>query len=143
MIREIIHQNISKIARKSGRSIRVTLERAESKMPIRIISTYAPRNGHTEEAKRKHWGDVQELLNKTCERHLIIWGAGANGQMRNRNHGTEEKYTKKDHVDQRIKGPYARANRAEKEMEQDYTEYAEDNRRCRWQHGKPQDSTNG
>ena len=65
-------------------------------MPIHIISTYAPHNGRNEETKNHHWGDVQELLNKTCKRHLILWGAAANGQIGNKDKTAEEKYNKKN-----------------------------------------------
>ena len=51
MIHGSLQQNIAKIMGKSRRVIRVTLDRAKSKMPIHIISTYAARNGHTEETK--------------------------------------------------------------------------------------------
>ena len=57
MIHGSLQQNITQITRQSGRYIRVTLDRAKSKMPIHIIPTFAPRNGHTEGAKRKRWGD--------------------------------------------------------------------------------------
>ena len=39
--------------------------------------------------------DVQELIDKTFGRRLIIWGAEADGQLGNRNHEEEEKYAKK------------------------------------------------
>ena len=74
-------RTLQKITRQISRVLRVSVGHSESKMPIRIISTYAPHNGHTEETKRKHWEDVQELLSKTCKRHLIIWGADTNGQL--------------------------------------------------------------
>ena len=51
MIHESLRQNITQIMRQSSRALRVTLDRAKSKMPINIISTYAPHNGHTEETK--------------------------------------------------------------------------------------------
>ena len=83
-------------------------------MPIHIISTYAPHNGHTEETKRRHWEDVQELLNKTCKQHPIIRGEDANGQLGNRNREEEEKYAKKGQIGRKIIGPYTRARQAEK-----------------------------
>ena len=96
MIHGRLQQHIAQITRQSSRSIRVTLGHAKSKMPIHIVSTYAPRNGHTEEARGKHWGGAKELLNETCRRHLILWGADANGQMGNRNQSEEEeRYAKK------------------------------------------------
>ena len=113
MVHESLQQNITQIATQSSRFLLVTLGRAESKMPIHIISTYAPHNGHMEETRRQRWGDVGELLNKICMRHLIIWGSGANGQLGNRNHTEEEKYAKKEHADQRIIGPYVKASTCE------------------------------
>ena len=127
MIHGSLHQNITQIMRQSSKVLRVTLDQAKSKMPTHIISTYAPRNV-TYRRRKKHWGCVQELLNKTCKRHLIIWGGDANGQLGYRNHGEEEKYATKKHADQRIIGPYTKAYKTEKEMDQDYTEYAEGNR---------------
>ena len=65
MIHENLQQNITQITRRSSRALRVTLGHRKAKMPIHIVSTYAPHNGHDEEAKNHHWKDVQELLNKT------------------------------------------------------------------------------
>ena len=90
VVHESLQQHITQITRQSGRSIRVTLGHAKSKMPIRIISTYAPHIRHTEEEKRQQWEDVKELLYKTCGRHLVIWGSDANGQLGNRNREEEE-----------------------------------------------------
>ena len=60
-------------------------------MPIQILTTYAPHNGKTEEDRMQHWGEVKEILNKTCKRHMIIWRADANGQIgRDEGDGAEE-----------------------------------------------------
>ena len=59
------------------------MDQEKATMPIHVISTYAPHSGHKEETRRRRWQDVNELLNKTCKRHLIIWGADANGQIGN------------------------------------------------------------
>ena len=98
MIHESLQQKVTQIKRQSIRSLRVTLDHAKAKMPIHVISTYAPHIRHAEETSRKHRGDVQEILNKTCNRHLIIWGADANGQMGNKDRTEEEKYAKKEHT---------------------------------------------
>ena len=146
MVHGSIQKNIAQITRQRRRVLRVTLGQAKSKMPIHIISTYAPHNGHTEATKRIRWGDVKELLNKTCSRHLIIWVAVANGQIGNRNHEEEEKYAKKEHDDQRVIGPYAKARKPEKEMDHEYAEYSDGRRWRRWQHGENQklhDETSG
>ena len=58
--------------------------------------------------------DVQELIDKTFGRRLIIWGAEADGQLGNRNHEEEKYAKKKEHSDRRIIGPYTKANRTEK-----------------------------
>ena len=71
-------------------------------MPIRIISTYAPHNERPEEEKQQHWEDVKVILNKTCKRHHILWGAGASGQLGHRNQAAEKKYAKKEHGAQKI-----------------------------------------
>ena len=42
------------------------------------------------EERSQHWEDVRELINKTCKRRLVIWGAYSNGQLGNRNHEEEE-----------------------------------------------------
>ena len=74
-------QYITQITRKSSRVLRVTLDRRESKMPIHILATYAPQNGQAEAGRRHHWEAVKEILNKTCERQMLIWCADANGQL--------------------------------------------------------------
>ena len=51
MIHESTQQHITQIKRQSDRALRVTMDRAKSKMPIHVISAYAPHNGHTEEVK--------------------------------------------------------------------------------------------
>ena len=79
------------------------MDHAKSDAPIHIISTYAPHNGHTEETKRRHWEGVQELIKKTCKKHLIIWGTDANGQLGNRNREEEEeKYAKRGQIGRKI-----------------------------------------
>ena len=70
-IHGIIQQNITQLARKSSRSLRVALGRRKHEMPIRIRTTYAPRSG--EKDRRRHWGDAKEILNKPGKRHMIIW----------------------------------------------------------------------
>ena len=50
-------------------------------MPIQILTTYAPHNGKTEEDRMQHWGEVKEILNKTCKRHMVIWSTDANGKI--------------------------------------------------------------
>ena len=67
-----------------------------------------------EEEKGNHWEDANELLNKTCRSHLILWGSDANGKLGHRNQDEEERYAKKEHADQRIIEPYAKAIRTEK-----------------------------
>ena len=114
MIRESLQQNTTQIQRQRSRSLRVTLDRAKAKMPIRAISTYAPHNGHAEETRHRHWEDVQELLNKTCKQHLIIWGADANGELGNKDKTEEEKYVKKERNIRSIIGPYTRAQHTER-----------------------------
>ena len=143
MIHASIHQNVAQITRQGSRSIRVTLDHAKSKMPIHILSTYAPRNGHTEETKRKNLEDVQELLSKTCNRHLVILGAAANGQLGNRNHEEEEKYAKKEYADRRIIGPYAKANRAAKGNEARLHRIFRRHQMIPMETWKTQDSTDG
>ena len=50
-------------------------------MPIQIHPNYTPRNGHAEADRRQRWGEVKEILNKTCKRHMIIWCADANENL--------------------------------------------------------------
>ena len=50
-------------------------------------------------------GDVKELLNKTCRRHLLIWGSDANRQLENRNR-EEAKYAKKEYADKNNRNIY-------------------------------------
>ena len=84
MIHKSTRQNIIQIKRQWGRAIRVTLDQDKATTPIHVISTYSPHSGHIEETRQHRWQDVQELLNKTSKRHLIIWGADAGGQLGNR-----------------------------------------------------------
>ena len=99
LIHESLQQNITQITRRRSRAMRVTLGHFKAKMPIHILPTYAPHNGYSEEIKNQHWENVQELLNKTCKRHLIIWGAHANGQLGNKDKTDEGSTAKKSSVE--------------------------------------------
>ena len=106
-IRESAKQHIAQIARQRSRVLRATLDRKNSRMPIQIISIYAPRNGHTEEDRRQHWEEVNEILTNTCKRHMIIWCADANGRLGS-DEATEAPKTNKYNATTKIVGPYAR-----------------------------------
>ena len=80
MIHESIQPNTTQITRER-RSLRVTLGRKYSKMPIRILSTYAPRNGRKDEDRRHHWDGANATLDKTCKRHMVMWRTESNGQL--------------------------------------------------------------
>ena len=88
MIHGSIQQYITQVTRQSSRVMRVTLDRYKSEMPLQILSTYAPHNGHAEAERKQHWGEVKEILDKTCKSHMIIWRADANGLLGS---GKEEK----------------------------------------------------
>ena len=81
MIHGSTQKYITHITRQIIRVREVTLDHQNSNMPIQIITSYAPHNGHTEEDRRQHWREVKEILNKTCKRHMIIWRTDANGQI--------------------------------------------------------------
>ena len=82
MIHGSMQQYITQIARKRRRRVRrVTLGRQNSNMNIRILTTYAPHNGHTEEDAKHQWGEVREIAHKTFKRKTIIWRTDANGQF--------------------------------------------------------------
>ena len=51
---------ITKITTTSSRVLRVTMGHAESKMPIRALSTYAPHNVHAQAESRQRWEDFEE-----------------------------------------------------------------------------------
>ena len=125
-----MQHHIAQIEEKSIRVLRATLDHAKSKIRIQILSTYAPSNGHAEEERRQHWGEVKETLNETCERHLLIWGADANGQLGRIERIQEEEKDTHGHVATRVIGPYAREEkrRRKNEMGYSYREYASDNR---------------
>ena len=72
---------ITQITRQRSRVLRVTLGRYESKIPIHIIPTYAPHNGHAAAERRQRWEEDKEILNKARKRHMVIWCADANGQL--------------------------------------------------------------
>ena len=80
MIREIKHRCVAQISRRSSRVLRETIDRKNSKMPIQTLSTDQPRIVHKED-RLHHWKDVNEITNKTCNRHMTIWCADANGQL--------------------------------------------------------------
>ena len=102
-----MQQYITQITRQSSRVLKVTLGRRNSWMPIQILPTYAPHNGHAEADRRQHWGKVKELLNKTCKRRVIIWCADANGH-RERKRGKREKCITEKDAHRKI-GPYDRS----------------------------------
>ena len=113
MIHESIQQYITQIARHSSRVLRVALDRYKSKIPIHIISTYAPHNGHAEAERRQHCGEVKEILNKTCKRHMVIWCTDSNGKL---GKGGEEEggKTAQNNAIYNIRGPVSSATRTEK-----------------------------
>ena len=72
---------ITQIARQRIRLLRASLDRETSQTPIRILTTYAPHKGQKEADRKKHWGEVGEIMNKTCKRRMIIWCTDANGHL--------------------------------------------------------------
>ena len=72
---------ITQIARQSSSARRVTLGRENSEMPIQLLITYAPNNGHTGEHRLQKCGEVKEIMNKECKRRVITWRTDANGQI--------------------------------------------------------------
>ena len=81
MIHGRMQKYITKIARQSGRGPRLAIYRENSNVHIQIITTYAPHNGHTEEGRQKHWGEVKEIANKTCKRQMILRRTDENGKI--------------------------------------------------------------
>ena len=81
MIHASMEKYITQIARQSSRVGQVTTGRKNSKMPIDILTTYAPHTGHTEADRNQRWGEVKEIMNKTCKRHMVTWRADANGKI--------------------------------------------------------------
>lgn len=79
-------------------------------------------------------GEVEESLNETCKRHLIIWRAEANGQIGRIDEKEGGGKAAQGQVHTKIIGPYAMASKTEKEMECSYRGYASTNRGYRWQH---------
>ena len=71
------------------------------------------RTMDTQKKQKRHWEDVQELLNKTCKQHLVIWGAVANGQLGDKDKTEEGKYAKKESNTRNIIGPHTRAQHTE------------------------------
>ena len=121
-----MHHYITQIKRQRSRLLGVTLGNYESKIPIHILSTYAPRSGHTEAERRHQWGEVNEILNRTCKRRMIIWRADANGQLgRDKEEGKTERPN--ENTTRSKIGPYARA-KTEKETERNWQKCAKHNR---------------
>ena len=124
---------ITRITGRRRRVLLVTLDRKKPSIPIQILTTYSPHNGHTED-RRKRLCDAKEILHKTCKRHMIIWRADANGHPGNGGGGGKGQ---PGNAKNNIIGPYARAIGTGKEMGRDCRKYARSAKRYRWQHGKP------
>ena len=64
------------------------------------------------EDRKKQWEEANEILNKTCKRHMVIWRTDANGEL-----GSEyaEGNADKDNAQmaKNILGPYIRVAKAE------------------------------
>ena len=116
MIHESAQLYIAQIARKSRRALRVTLDRKNSRMPIQIVATYAPRSGNKEEDRGQHWRGAKEILNETRKRHMIIWRADSNGELCKEE--SAEQNTNRENAATQIAGPYARATKTEKGAEE-------------------------
>ena len=104
----------------------VTQDRYKSKMPIQILSTYDPHNGHTETDRRQQWGEVKETLNTTCERHMIIWCADANGQL-GRDKEEENEKSPCENTTQKNRA-IRKSKKQKKGMGRTLQEYAKNNR---------------
>ena len=120
IIQESTQHHITQIKRQSIRVLRSTMGRAKSKMPIRIISTYAPHNGYAEEEERERERDdtgrkQKAIMNKTCARHRIIWCADANGQIGRKNDKENIEQAAQEHDAEKIIGLYTKAEITEKE----------------------------
>ena len=87
-------------------------------MPIRIISTYAPHNGHTEEekttlgrCKRPAQKDMQaEHHNLGIRRQWATWKQIPRRRRRRR----RSKICQKEYADRKIIGPYTKASNTER-----------------------------
>ena len=97
---------------KQSRAIRVTMGHENPNMPIHIISTYSPRNGHAAEEKKNQRNDVKELINETRKRHMIIWCPGTTGRI-GRKDERENKTTQGKRTNNII-GPRTKATEIEK-----------------------------
>ena len=105
-------QYITQITRQSTKVRRVTMGRGNANMPARVLITCDPHNGHKEEDRKHHWGEVKEILNKKYRRHMAIWRADANGQL-GRDGAEGEKHNKNNAI-RNIIGPYTREIKTEK-----------------------------
>ena len=137
MIHESLQQSITQIMRES-RLVRATPGRAKSKMPIRIISTYAPNNGH--------WGNQKKAMGRctTTQQNMQEtphnMGIRCEWATRKQKPRRGRKHVEKEQISRGIIGPYARSQQTEKGEGVEYTEYSEDNARYRWQRGKTEDN---
>ena len=95
-------------------------------MPIQILTTYAPRNGHAEEGRNQKWEEVNEIMDKTCKRHMVTCCTDANGQLVREDE--EEKKNDKGAAKHNIIGLYRNQRRTKKGMGRNYNEYAKTKR---------------
>ena len=124
MIHGSTKHHIAKITRGISRILRVTMGHSESEISIHILSTYAPQNGHKEDVRRQHLGEVKEALNGTCKRHLVIWRADSNGKIGRIGEKEDGGKSTNGHAITKIIGPYARTAKTENGTECNYRGYA-------------------
>ena len=83
LIEQKLVEHVICVCREGNRLIRVTLDNQSVKgsIPITILCTYAPHSGHSAKDRQDHWNAVGKWLADIPERHFLMWGTDANGQV--------------------------------------------------------------
>jgi len=84
LIEENLVEHVVCVRREGGRHIRVTLDNKDIKgsIPITILCSYAPHSGHRQGEKRMFWDTVGKWVEEIPQKHFLIWGIDANGQVK-------------------------------------------------------------
>jgi len=85
LIEEQLAQHIQHVKWEGGRILSITIDALDrehkNRIPITIVTTYAPHSKYRTKERVEHWNRVNEWLSNIPQRHFVIWGADANGQL--------------------------------------------------------------
>ena len=89
MIEENLVEHVISVKREGGRHIRVTLDNKSvaGSIPLTILCSYAPHSGHRKRERQTFWNTVTKWVEEIPQRHFLIWGIDANGQVKQNGEG--------------------------------------------------------